>query len=671
MTHEELQKILASADAASQAGNLAEAERHARHVLESSEIMACHESMERKDSSALAEPKPEYVEIYFRTLHTLAWILFRQGVLDEVRPMMERLAELSEYYQYPAFTAMAYQTLGAVFTEQALYELALRQYAQAKHIFERLDMKQNVARASGNIGSVYMRMSDYPTALEYLQDAAKILEELEAYSQVAIINGNIGNLYMSIGDNTHALEYMSRALGMMDTLGMKADAIRIRGNIGIIYKNLGDYELAMGYYTSALAGCEQTGMRVIAARTKGNIGTLYGLMSDHLGALEYILAAMSIHDELGLRSEAASFRLNAGKEYMHLGDYERSHEFLHTAVQALEELDAKATLPIGLCSLGELYAHPANTSRDEAKAEEYYRRAVAVATEMGSKHDLMNVHRSYAQLLERQHRWEEAFLQYKQFHTMERAVLSEEATKEARQLESRRKVEEAERDRQLKLARFQGQEKILHNILPAQIAERMLDGESRIADAHQQVSIFFSDIIGFTHLSQHISAGELVSLLNDICVEYDRIARRHGIEKIKTIGDAYMAVCGAPMPQENHAERAALFALDIAEFMKKYHTPTGEQITIRIGLHTGSAVAGVIGENKFAYDLWGDAVNTASRMESHGEAGKIHVSEDFIRALSVSSPASVSSFHLHKRGEMDIKGKGKMTTYFLERKSAP
>jgi class 3 adenylate cyclase len=153
------------------------------------------------------------------------------------------------------------------------------------------------------------------------------------------------------------------------------------------------------------------------------------------------------------------------------------------------------------------------------------------------------------------------------------------------------------------------------------------------------------------------------------------------LEKIKTIGDAYMAVAGAPLPQDDHALCAAHFALDVAETIREFRTPTNEQIDLRIGIHSGRLVAGIIGENKFAYDLWGDAVNMASRMESHGEAGRIHVSEEFVKELIVDSgqwivPETLTTKNLslvncqlsvEARGEIEIKGKGLMRTYFLER----
>jgi len=208
-------------------------------------------------------------------------------------------------------------------------------------------------------------------------------------------------------------------------------------------------------------------------------------------------------------------------------------------------------------------------------------------------------------------------------------------------------------------------DEILANILPPTITERLLKGEKKIADTHEQVSVLFVDIVGFTTLSTKIPARELIDILDTIFTRFDTICKKHGLEKIKTIGDAYMAVCGAPVALEDHAQRAAQAALEMLEGVvieQKFSIPV--ELGVRIGLHTGSVVAGIIGENKYSYDLWGDAVNTASRMESHGEAGKIHVSEEFKHAVET---LHATSLQFIRRGEMDIKGKGIMSTFFLER----
>jgi class 3 adenylate cyclase len=215
-------------------------------------------------------------------------------------------------------------------------------------------------------------------------------------------------------------------------------------------------------------------------------------------------------------------------------------------------------------------------------------------------------------------------------------------------------------------AHSQATDEILANILPQHITERLIKGEKKIADVYENVSVLFVDIVGFTELSTTISPSELIDILDIVFTRFDTICKKHGLEKIKTIGDAYMAVCGAPVAYTNHAERTALSALEMMdEFSIEMKFADTLNLIFRIGLHSGSVVAGIIGENKYAYDLWGDTVNTASRMESYGESGKIHVSEEFVRAIG----ANNSTFHFTPRGELLIKGKGKMNTYFLERLS--
>lgn len=201
-------------------------------------------------------------------------------------------------------------------------------------------------------------------------------------------------------------------------------------------------------------------------------------------------------------------------------------------------------------------------------------------------------------------------------------------------------------------------EDLLHNILPISIATRLKNDNQIIADGFENVSIMFVDIVGFTKLSEVISPNEVVSLLNNIFTEFDRLVEKYGLEKIKTIGDAYMVSGGLPEHHKDHLEKMALMALDMMETTQKIKNQTSTNLQIRAGIHAGPVVAGVIGVKKFAYDLWGDSVNTASRMESHGLPGKINVTESVKEKLQ-------DKFEFEKRELIEIKSKGMMQTYFL------
>ncbi|MBW4651431.1 MAG: DUF3365 domain-containing protein [Kastovskya adunca ATA6-11-RM4] len=199
---------------------------------------------------------------------------------------------------------------------------------------------------------------------------------------------------------------------------------------------------------------------------------------------------------------------------------------------------------------------------------------------------------------------------------------------------------------------------LLLNILPESIAQQLKDGKSKIAESFAEVTILFADIVGFTELSEKNSPAQLINLLNDIFSAFDRLSEEHKLEKIKTIGDAYMVVGGLPSRRIDHAEAIAEMALDMQQELARLSALHGANLNIRIGINTGPVVAGVIGTKKFIYDLWGDAVNTASRMESHGLAGCIQVTESTYDRLQ-------DKYLFLRRGTIQVKGKGEMTTFLL------
>ncbi|OLP17643.1 hypothetical protein BST81_15070 [Leptolyngbya sp. 'hensonii'] len=222
-----------------------------------------------------------------------------------------------------------------------------------------------------------------------------------------------------------------------------------------------------------------------------------------------------------------------------------------------------------------------------------------------------------------------------------------------------RKITEEELRRQRRLA-----EQLLLNVLPQPIAERLKREQKTIADSFSAATVLFADIASFTELSSHISPIELVELLNHIFSAFDKLVDHYGLEKIKTIGDAYMVVGGLPEPKADHVEAIADLALALLQEVTHFQTAAGQPITLRLGIHTGPVVAGVIGTRKFSYDLWGDTVNIASRMESQGEAGHIQVTTAVYNRLQ-------KRYELEERGIIEVKGKGLMRTYWLlGRKSA-
>ncbi|MEM7222694.1 MAG: adenylate/guanylate cyclase domain-containing protein [Pseudomonadota bacterium] len=203
-------------------------------------------------------------------------------------------------------------------------------------------------------------------------------------------------------------------------------------------------------------------------------------------------------------------------------------------------------------------------------------------------------------------------------------------------------------------------EALLLNILPGPIAERLKRGEESIADHFPDVTVLFADIAGFTPMSARLPAGELVEILNLIFSAFDEAAKHHGVEKIKTIGDSYMAVTGLTQPLRDNAVAMVEMAFEMLEAIDRVNRERGTNFSLRVGINAGPVVAGVIGRSKFIYDLWGDTVNLASRMESHGVAGRVQVTEEIYHRVK-------DHYAAEPRGKIEVKGKGKINAYLIGR----
>jgi adenylate cyclase len=229
--------------------------------------------------------------------------------------------------------------------------------------------------------------------------------------------------------------------------------------------------------------------------------------------------------------------------------------------------------------------------------------------------------------------------------------VSRHAFRQERVIASQQQALERERERS---------EHLLLSILPAPIAERLKRQPGTIAEAHDEVTVLFADVVGFSGLAAELPATELIGLLNEVFTRFDKLAEQRGVEKIKTIGDAYMAVAGLPFPRADHVEAGADLALAMREIVHDVAAERRQALDFRLGMHTGPVVAGVIGTAKFSYDLWGDTVNIAARMESHGVPGHIQVTD------AVAHRLREGGYRLRERGVVDLKGKGSVRAWFLE-----
>jgi class 3 adenylate cyclase/tetratricopeptide (TPR) repeat protein len=694
MTPNELTKVVEELEALVKTGNdYAQAETQARLLLAEADI----------------ENEPE---LHCKVLLALSTSLWRRGFAQEALLFAEQGLSLAQDNHFKTDEARALNTIGIVYEKFSDYPKALEYYGKALAIFEELGNKEGIAINLGNCGNVYKDISDYAKAVEYYNKALAVYEELGSKEGIARNLSNCGLVYQNLSDYPKALEYFGKSLALAEELGNKNGIAINLGNCGLVYQNLSDYSKALEYFGKALAVYEELGNKEGIARNLGNCGNVYVNLSDYSKALEYNGKALALYEELGSKEGIARNLGNCGNVYVNLSDYSKALEYNGKALALNEELGSKSGIATNLGNYGIVYGKEGFEGHDTAKAEEYLLKSLAMFEEIGARKQLYELHQELAELYEKTDRKSEAFDHFKKYHELEKEVQSEEAKKQADRLDYERKTAEHEKQLAIERAEAATVKRILHNTLPPIIADRLINNETFIADSYPSVSVLFMDLVNFTRIAAIIPPRHLIYLLNTIFSNADAVMEKHGLEKIKTIGDAYMAVAGAPVHQEDHAQRAALAALDVMEAMNNLSVSIPaelgdtawiqqvDEIQVRIGLHCGEAIGGVIGDKKFTFDLWGDAVNTASRMESHGEAGRIHVSEEFAKNLTLRQAQYTAQTNLTQtlskgeglpfsfplgevsversrngdgvllpRGEIEIKGKGRMKTYFLEKET--
>jgi adenylate cyclase len=588
----------------------------------------------------------ENSELQAQLLFIIGDSLLRRGLSKDALPYFERTARIAENNAIKSLQLKVFGSLGIVYETLADFAQCMEYYEKALELSQEIDDERSTAKNYVNIGIVHYTLGNYIKSLEYFRKALDINEKIHNNQGIMSALVNIGSLYARLNDYPKALEYYDRGIVLNEMVGNTMGVAILLTNMGNVYKNMSSFSPALECLNKALILCEQIDNKEGSSIIFDSIGMVYADQSQYSQALSYFEKSLAINEELGNHVAIAESFGNIARLMTNV-DYE---------------------------------------GYSKEKAEYYYEKALALSNELKLQDHLCFLHKSVAKFYKHEKDWEKYSYHIEQYHTLEKEVQSEEVKKQAERLDYERKVAEREKQIAVERAKHEAIEELLYNVLPQSITKRLLNKEQPIADKVENVSVFFSDIVGFTTLSQKMSAKELVSGLNELFIQYDILAKKHGLEKIKTIGDAYMAVCGVPVFMENHAERTAAFALEIQDLFKNRITIAGHTVNVRIGLHCGEVVAGVIGEQKFAYDLWGDAVNTASRMESHGEAGKIHVSEEFVRELGMRNEElrmkdkeltgdnsqfiiCNSQFIFVPRGEIDIKGKGMMRTYFLEKLS--
>lgn len=515
------------------------------------------------------------------------------------------------------------------------------------------------------------------------------------------------------GDFEMALNHFFKVLELSETIDNKEWIAESLKNIGRVNTLIGDNEKALEYCQRALKIQVEIGDELGMTKSMTNIGLIKNYLEDFTGALENFKSALRIQERMNDEKGIANSLTLIAQAYQSLEEYSQAEEYINHSIAISKKLNNKRALITAKSTLARNF----NAKRDFRNAIKSYRELIPLAKEINDVnleqnfyHHLYYAYKEMGNTNKALENYEKMIALKDSLHSIDTAKkiqkvefdkeqLADSLEHEADKLKTEMayQVEVRKKDKNKNIAIAAGiffllvsgglysrwryvrksrdiiskekdrSENLLLNILPAEVAQELKEkGEAQARD-YDMVSILFTDFKGFTQQSEKLTASALVKEINTCFKTFDAISEKYNIEKIKTIGDAYMAAGGLPVPEDTSVKNTVLAALEMQAFIVKQHQEKdarGEHaFEMRVGIHTGPVVAGIVGVKKFQYDIWGDTVNTASRIESNGEVGKVNISEATYNYLK-----DDSDFVFESRGKVKAKGKGEIEMYFVSLK---
>ncbi|MBI3501956.1 MAG: tetratricopeptide repeat protein [Bacteroidetes bacterium] len=617
-------------------------------------------------------------------LNELCRQLWQKGQYDTAYIHAENAKRLSEKINFKTGLADAYNNMGTICKSKGDYKEAIKYHLLALQIRKEIGNKKGIAASYNSIGLVYSHEGNYPDALknyflslkikeEILQNAEHIKNAGDIYAGkrgIGTTYNNIGGIYAREGEYSQALNYFSQSLQVRQEIADKQGIADCYHNLGSVYQNLKNDSEALENYSRALKMFMEIEDKDGIAMCYDNMGIIYKNQGKTADALTNYLHSLNINQDIGSKQGMAAASINIGVVLTIEKKYIESQNYLDKGLKLANEIGEKEFIKEAYSGLSDLSA----AKGDFKSAYDYHQKYSQI------KDSILNEESS------------------KQIAEMQTKYETEKKEQQITLLNKDKELQDAQLNRQkiviwsvaggflivLVLSLFiykerRKSEKLLLNILPAETAKELKAKGKASPKYYESVTVMFTDFKGFTTIAEKLSAEELVSELDFLFKKFDEIISRYNIEKIKTIGDAYMCASGLPLPNENHAEEIVKAALEIQNFMKSlelgvrssetntnHPTPNSSLHSLRIGIHSGPVTAGVVGDKKFAYDIWGDTVNTASRMESSGEPGKINISGATYQILQ--GFENLEGLEFKFRGKIPAKNKGEIEMYFVENK---
>lgn len=580
-------------------------------------------------------------------------------------------------------------------------EEAIRIAGQANLLSDKLNFKRGKAISLKNIGIGYYMQGKYIETFEFWNKSMVAFNEIGDKQGVANILSNLGSVYFDQGDDTKALEYYLKSLKLSEEIGDKFRIATALGNVGNVYRNKkATYDKALVYYLRALPLSEEVKDNNIIGSTLVGIGEIYFEEANYDSALYYYNRSLLAYEG----TEAVPYSLNdIGKVYTMQGNFQAAISNHKKAYNIADKLSGKLDMIQSLYGLANAY----EKNGEYAAAINSYLAAEKIANEIGSRGDeLKGVYEGLSVSYSKKNDYINAFKYQTLLLNLKDTLYNVASDKKLANLQfdfdiqkKQGQIDLLTKDQELKEKEISRQklvkngfiggfavvflfagvffsqrnkiskekkrsDELLLNILPEETAEELKATGTAKAKSFEHVTVLFTDFKNFTLASEILTAEELVQEINHCFSEFDRIITKYDIEKIKTIGDAYMCAGGLPVANTTNAKDVVKAGLEMVDFIAKNKAERESKgqpfFELRLGIHTGPVVAGIVGIKKFAYDIWGDTVNTASRMESSGEVGRVNISGTTYELIK-------DEFECIHRGKIKAKNKGEIDMYFVEK----
>jgi len=562
----------------------------------------------------------------------IATIYYYQGKFPNSLSSFEQSVVFYEKANNNKGIASSYNNMGAVYYYLGNYPKALINYEKAVKLQETLDFKQQTITTIINIGGIYLEINDYANAISNFLKAKKINESLSNKRTMSHILTGIGFVNMKQKEYSKALSNFEQALHFAEEYNDKQKKIEILFNLGKLYRIQKEFKKALNYYKQTLSLAKEINSSIYKSKTLIAIGLVKEKTNNHYIAIKNCNKGLEIAEELeviSIQKEACKCLYQSYKSINHTKKALLYNEKMHTLKDSLHLKETSDKI-LNMKFKEEMLLDSIANVEKRRKVQEKHKLEVQ---KKEKQRNIFIIAGIFALLI--------AGFIFTRLNYVKKS----------------KKILQIEKDRS---------EHLLLNILPEEIAEELKEKGAVDAQDYDTVSILFTDFKSFTETASKLSPQKLVEELNVCFKAFDYIMEKYNIEKIKTIGDAYMAVGGLASKDMRFVKKTILAGLDMQAFIHKRKIENTEigipAFSMRVGIHVGPIVAGIVGVKKFQYDVWGDTVNIASRMESNGSVEKVNISRDTYLIVK-----EESDFIFEYRGKIKAKGKGEMEMYFVSK----